>query len=135
MTKRSPSESIEWLAQAIRGLPSDEPVPPRTAGYNTYTTQKDHWLGWLDPKAGTGTYPRQASRERDARDVYNRIVEPRLLAWLISAAGVPLALVQAALRAAESEPKLASQSAAIRRHVPWHILAEALKQRQHRSDS
>lgn len=130
MTKRVPSESIEWLASAIRSLPSDEPVPPHTPGYNRYATQKDHWLGWLDPSACKGTYPRKASPKRDARDVYNRIVEPQLLAWLVSAAGVPQPLVQAALHAAASAPKLASKSAAIRRHVPWHILAEALRQGQ-----
>jgi hypothetical protein len=124
---RFPSESVDWLTQAIRRLPSDEQVPLGTQGYNEYATQKEHWLGWLDPAAGTGTYPRQTGSNRDARDVYNRIVEPKLLIWLIAAAGVPTELVQAALNEADSKPKLASKSAAIRRHVPWEVVAAALR--------
>jgi hypothetical protein len=84
-----PTESIEWLARAIEQLPSDQPVPAGTRGYNRYTTQKAHWLGWLRPESGTGSYPRSTSKHRDAHDVYNRIVEPKLLMWLISAAGIP----------------------------------------------
>lgn len=130
MKNKPPSENIEWLTKAIRRLPSDDPVPSRTPGYNIYNTQKDHWLGWLDPTAGTGTYPRQPGKNRDARDIYNRIVEPKLLIWLISAAGVKSELVQLALHDAGLASKLASKSAAIRRHVPWHTLAEALRKTQ-----
>lgn len=60
------------LAAEIRQLPSDSPVPERTEGYNNYTTQKDHWLGWLNPAAGTGTYPRKTGKDATARAVYNR---------------------------------------------------------------
>ena len=124
--QRSDSESIAWFIGAIRRLSSDERVPDRTPGYNKYNTQRDHWLGWLDPTAGTGTYPRKTSKDRDARDVYNRIVEPRMLLWLISAAGVRPELLQAARQAAEGAPSLAGKSAAIRRHVPWPVVADAL---------
>ena len=120
-------DSIEWFIQAIRRLPSDEPVPDRQPGYNNYRTQKDHWLGWLDPNANTGTYPRRSAPDRDARYVYNRIVEPQMLLWLISAAGVRQELVQAAARAAEEASSLAGKSAAIRRQVPWPVVAAALE--------
>jgi len=114
------------LANAIRRLPSDDRVPDRTPGYNDYNTQKDHWLGWLNPAAGTGTYPRVNGSQRDARDVYNRIVEPKLLLWLITASGVRRELVHAAKQAAEGTASMAGKSAAIRRHVPWHVVAETL---------
>lgn len=55
-----------WLADAIRKLPSDERVMPGTQGYNNYTTRKDHWLGWLNPAAGTGTYPRRTGKNESA---------------------------------------------------------------------
>ncbi len=127
MNHRQPAESIDWLAQVIKRLPSDDHVLRGTPGYNQYTTQKDHWLGWLDPAAGTGTYRRQSHANRDARDVYNRIVEPRLLVWLISAAAVDPDLIRRAVHEAEVRSSLASKSAAIRRHVPWHVVAEALR--------
>ena len=119
-------ESIVWLIQAIRRLPSDQPVAPGHPGYNNYTTQKDHWLGWLDPNSGTGTYPRKSTPDRDARYVYNHIVEPKMLLWLIPASGVKQELVQAAVEAAEGASTLARKSAAIRRQVPWTIVEAAL---------
>ncbi len=133
MPKRTASESIEWFIRAIRALPADDPVPRGTPGYNTYTTQKDHWLGWLEPAAGTGSYPRKTGSDRDARDVYNRIVEPKLLVWLISVAGVEADLIRRTNSEAEAASTLAGKSAAIRRHVPWRIIAEALKRRERAS--
>lgn len=123
-------ESIVWLIDVIRRLPSDEPVPLDTRGYNNYTTQKDHWLGWLDPESGTGTYARKSAPDRDARFVYNHIVEPNMLLWLISASGVNPDLVQAAKEAAEGPSRLSSKSAAIRRQVPWSVVEAALLERE-----
>jgi hypothetical protein len=126
---RAPSESIEWLASSIARLPSDQPVPRGTQGYNTYTTQQAHWLGWLRPAARTGTYPRTDRPDRDARDVYNRIVEPKLLLWLATAAEVSPHLLAAATREAAGKPKLASKAAVIRNHVPWSVLEQALRRK------
>jgi len=95
-------------------------VVNRQPGYNSYTTQKDHWLGWLDPNSGTGTYPRRNAPGRGARYVYNHIVEPLCL---ISAAGVRKELVQAAVQAADRVSSLARKSAAIRKKVPWSEVA------------
>ncbi|MFO1309501.1 MAG: hypothetical protein U1F64_13840 [Burkholderiales bacterium] len=51
--------------------------------------------------------------------MYNHIVEPKMLLWLISAAGVKASDVGAAERAAKGATSLPAQSAAIRKHVPW----------------
>lgn len=110
MACRRPSESIEWLASLIRRFPYDERVADRTPGYNT---QKDHWLGWLNPTAGTGSYPRANKQGLDACGVYKRIVKPKLLLWLASAAGVQEDLVAAAKRAAKEAPSMAGKSGAI----------------------
>lgn len=122
-------DSIEWFIDAIGRLASDEPVPKGQQGYNTYTTQKKHWLGWPDPKSGTGTYPRSNAPGRDARDVYNHIAEPKMLLWLILAAGVEGMLFWEAVAAvlnADKASSLSSKSAAIRRIVPWPVVATAL---------
>lgn len=130
MTVREKSESIEWFAAAISRLPSDAAVQRGTQGYNTYTTQKDHWLGWLNPAAGTGTYSRSGGPDRDARDVYNRIAEPKLLLWLAESAEVSSSLIMAAKADAEGKLKLNSKAAAIRKHISWSVIAEALHRRQ-----
>ena len=116
----------EWLSDAIRALPSDEPVPKGTQGYNQYQTQKDHWLGWLNPAAGTGTYPRSTGDGASARKVYNRIAEPKMLIWLASAAGVAPELVAQARAAADAEPRFMSKCGAVRKFLPWTLVADAL---------
>jgi hypothetical protein len=121
------SNSIGRLVEAIRSLPSDAPVPDRTPGYNNYNTQKDHWLGWLDPTLGRGSYLRSASSERDARSVYNHIGEPKMLLWLISATRIDKTLVKAAEEASWEAESLAGKCAAIRRHVPWSVVEKALE--------
>lgn len=127
------SETISWFANAINKLPSDDPVPIGTPGYNKYTTQKAHWLGWLNPSAGTGTYPRSGGGNRTARDVYNRIVEPKLLLWLVEAAGVSAVLLDAAKAGSATSTKMATQSAAIRKQIPWTVLASALQRKMTQS--
>lgn len=124
---RLDSLSPQWLAQTIERLPPDEAVPDNTPGYNVYNTQRAHWLGWLDPAAGTGTYARSTRGSVSARTVYQRIGEPRMLLWLAEAAGVDPELLQQARESAAQVQPLASQCAAIRKHIPWRTLAEALE--------
>ena len=67
--------------------------------------------------------------ERGARNVYNRIVEPKMLLWLIAAAGVKRELVESAQAAAAKDAPMATRAAAIRKHVPWAEVEAALSDR------
>ncbi|NLB66396.1 MAG: hypothetical protein GX803_08005 [Lentisphaerae bacterium] len=120
-------DSVIQLMEAIERLPSDDPVPLGTQGYGRYQTQKEHWLVWLNPDAGDAPHLRKGTTTREAHHVYNQIVEPKMLLWLISACGVDPALVRAATEAAETRTGLASKSAAIRQHVPWSVVEAALE--------
>jgi len=124
--------TVGWLAEAIRQLPSDAPVSPGTQGYNRYVTQKDHWLGWLNPKAGTGTYPRRTSETAVAGAVFNRIGEPKMLLWLIEASDVDSELVAIAIEFQRIAVSLGSKCAALRKAVPWPVVADALLSREQR---
>lgn len=126
MNTQPDSHSVEWFVNAIRSLPSDDPVPVRTPGYNVYPTQKEHWLGWLQPSNGTGTYTRRSGNERGARHVYGQIGEPLMLLWLASAAGVPKETIQQAKTAASHTENLRSKCGKIRAHIPWAEVAAAL---------
>lgn len=107
----------------IERLPSDEPVhDPRV----WYTTQKEHWLGWLREYDGPGAYGRIPGKQRDAKFAYNHVVEPKMLLWLIEAAGVSKDLVEAAQRASAEGTSLMQKSGAIRRVVPWTVLYDAI---------
>jgi len=123
--KPNPADSIsvQQFRRAIKKLPSDEPcIRPGI----WYKTQKEHWLGWLKAYNGPGAYGRKGGKNRDARYAYNHIVEYRMLLWLIPAAGVDQGLVETAYEASKSSASLQGKSAAIRKIVPWEVVAEAL---------
>ena len=118
------SVSITKFITAIRALPSDKPKVTRG---KWYTTQKEHWLGWLSEYCGPGAYGRTGSAAaRDARFAYNHIVEVKVLLWLIEAAGVPHVRVQKARLGAARAPSLSRKSAIMRKHVPWELLHDVL---------
>ena len=123
---RSDLETTAGLECAIRGLPPDAEVPKGTQGYNRYTTQHAHWIGWLSVTPGAGSYAR--SPEVRARVVYNRLVEPQMLLWLIEASKVDPGLVSKAKRAVSALTTLAGKSKAIREVVPYSVVADALWQ-------
>jgi hypothetical protein len=116
------SYSVEKLIDVIQKLPSDKEVSIGTQGYNLYRTQKSHWLGWLDTKSNTGTYYRKDAPNRGAKFVYNHIMEPKMLLWLISASGVDMKLVTQAEENAANAKTMASSCAAIRKVVSWEAL-------------
>jgi hypothetical protein len=115
--------SIAQFIQAIKRLPSDEPVDDPGVWYRT---QKEHWLEWLKGYHGPGGYGRKVDKKRDARYAYNHIVNYQMLIWIIAAAGVKPNIVKAARRASTHGSTLQQKSAAIRKLVPWEELAAAL---------
>ena len=126
-TKRGAAEfpriTIRQFIRKIRTLPAARPaIDPR----RWYLTQKQHWLGWLSEYNSQGYYGRIAGLNRDARYAYNHIVEADMLLWLISAARVPASRVRAARAVAATLPSLQRRSAAIRKIVPWEMVAERL---------
>ena len=115
--------SVPALRRAIQKLPAGR---PRKQPGVWYLTQKEHWLGWLKYYNTKGAYGRIPGLNRDARYAYNHIVCPPMLLWLASAAGVKASRVRAARREAATRESEPAQAAAIRRHVPWELVAEAL---------
>ena len=113
--------STEWLTEVIKKLPTDKEMSYGTQGYSRYRTQKAHWLGWLTKKPGA-KYFRQDAPKRGAKFVYNHIMEPKMLLWLILASGLQIELVEQAKEASLNKKSMASSCAAIRKVVPWQIL-------------
>lgn len=118
------SMSVRSFGRAIAALPSD---PPLITPGKWYTTQQEHWLGWLRDYDGPGAYGRQPHAKRDARYSYNHVVEPKLLLWLIQACGMKASKVKAARAATRQARSMMQQSAAIRRLVPWDDVEERLR--------
>lgn len=118
--------TVAELARAIKRLPEDEPVnDPR----KWYRTQKQHWLGWLAEYAGPGAYGRKTPSTADARHIYNRIVEYRMLLWLAEAASVSAEKVGEAKRQAATATSLQQAAGRVRRLIPWEDVEAALAPR------
>lgn len=114
--------STQALLSAIRRLSPDSPVnDPK----KWYTSQKEHWLGWLGEYQGPGAYGRVV-KVRDAQYAYNHIVEFKMLLYLARAAGVnPSSIAAAELASAEVRTPM-QKSGAIRSVIPWETVAAAL---------
>src|SRR5712672_3308305 len=65
-----------------------------------YTSQKEHWLGWLSEYDGPGAYDRKTSVVRSAEFAYNHVVCPPMILWLGEASGVKPSLIIQAKKAA-----------------------------------
>lgn len=117
------SVEIVDLLIAISRLPEDR----RQRSDVWYESQKEHWMGWLFHYNSTGAYGRKVTRGRDAKFVYNHIVCPGLLTYLAHASGVSARLVREAKSAEQSGKTEMQRAGAIRRIIPWSVVAKALK--------
>ena len=115
--------SISQFIKAIERLPEDE---PKEDPKKWYLTQKEHWLGWLDEYHGPGAYGRETGKKRDAKYVYNHIVEPEMLLYLIRAIPLQQELIEAAEIAAQDIKTMMAKSGAIRKAVPWSEIYQAM---------
>jgi hypothetical protein len=84
-----------------------------------YSSQKEHWLGWLRYYDGPGAYGRQVHRGRSAAFVYNQVVNPQMLIWLAEAVGVERQVVRRAAALALRRHTMSAMSGAIRQAIPW----------------
>jgi hypothetical protein len=117
--------SPKQLAKHIQSLPAR---PAITSAFEAlslgsrkvwYTSQKQHWLGWLSEYDGPGYYGRKDWR-RSAEFVYKHVVCPPMVLWLGEASGVPKHKVKRARDAALASGRYyAAQSSAIRRIITW----------------
>lgn len=95
-----------------------------------YSSQKEHWLGWLAGYGGQGAYGRLIDPARDARYVYNHIQCAPMLFWLIEALDAFEDRLDDVFRDVVDAPdRNASQCAALRKVVGWAELEVALKAR------
>lgn len=118
--------SIAQLREVIKHLPEDE---PQNIEGKWYQTQKEHWLGWLSGYRGPGAYGRK-NWHRDARFVYNHVVCPGLLMYLIHSIGLPIDIVEKAEEASTRGNTEMATSGAIRKIVPWEMVYQSIWGRQ-----
>ena len=124
------------LRKKIAKLPVSVPITEkyearirkrRTGPTNVwYSSQNEHWLGWLENYDGPGAYGR-SSWDVSAEVVYNRVVNSAMVLYLGEASGVATPIVKAAAAAGlKAGPTMQSQSAAIRALIPWSLIESQL---------
>jgi len=133
MTPHQLSAKIRNLRETVPMTAEFERILTRRGSWNGnqvwYTSQRQHWLGWLKGYKGPGYYNRK-DWHRSAEFVYKHVVCPPMVLWLAEASGVPKAKVAEAKQAALSAtPSLPSQSAAIRKTIPWEMIEVCLDKR------
>src|SRR5258708_168047 len=88
-----------------------------------YSSQKEHWMGWLSEYRGPEYYGGKNWRGRTGEFVYNHINCPPMVLWLAEASGVPRKDILAAKRSALSGGQnRGSHCALIRKAIPWSAI-------------
>ena len=115
--------TVKQLLRKIKKLSSDESIDNPNVWYRN---QKEHWIGWLKEYEGPGAYGRQNKIKRNARFVYNHVVCPGLLLYLIRAIPLDEELIKCSEKAASRGNTLMEKSGLIRKVVPWELIYTAL---------
>ncbi|MEH2489421.1 hypothetical protein [Bradyrhizobium sp. AZCC 2230] len=115
--------SVKELLRAVRRLPATAPQSNK-GGYETH---RDHWIVWLKEYSGPGYYGR-SDWSVDARAVYQRLANGRMIVWLNEVAGVDPKRIRAAITAMMRHGNGRKQTEAkiARFHLPWEQVAALL---------
>jgi hypothetical protein len=118
--------SIKELLRAVRRLPATAPQSDKLS-MGGYETHQDHWIGWLKEYDGPGYYERSGWNV-DARTVYQRLANGRMILWLSEAAGEDPKRIKAAVTAMKRHGNGRKQAKAkvVRSHLPWEQVARLL---------
>ena len=113
------SYTIQELLRAVRRLPAAMPLSDRLSK-GGYDTHRDHWIGWLEDYDGPGFYGR-SDWGVDARTVYQRLNNGRMIVWLNEAAGERSVLIRTTIREMKLRGNGRKQTEAkiARAHHPW----------------
>ncbi|MEO0668964.1 MAG: hypothetical protein AAFZ99_13720 [Pseudomonadota bacterium] len=107
-------------------------------GYGTawYSSQREHWLRWLQDYQTAGPYGRKPTKRTPAKVVYGRVNCPPMVFWLAEIFGVDVNRLSAAhVAAAAARKNQASQSGAIRSLIPWDVVfASMMSNLRYRQD-
>lgn len=128
------------LLQVVRDLNCRAPLTTKLEealkvgpgyGHAWYSSQREHWLRWLEEYPTAGPYGRNAQESTRAKVVYNRVNCPPMVFWLAEAVGVDNVSLTAAHVSALAAPRnQASQAGAIRSKLTWDIVFLRLSERK-----
>jgi len=110
-----PIQSRIDLLRAIEKLPANITFLRRS--------YKTGWLRWLTNYVD----PSRATPDRSAEFIYNALNAAEWIVWLAAASGTDPQLVQTAVNAIDRQQYRQTQAAAVRRILPWSLMAKQLE--------
>jgi hypothetical protein len=117
--------SRDELLEFVRQLPEKTPIARALTGHSS----EQAWIYWLSNYADLSDHPLRA--QRDAGFIYNHWWNAPIFIWLAEASGVDGERVQRAAKIiASASGNSTTQAAAIRRILPWHLVAKHLRERK-----
>ena len=121
--------SRDELLEFVRQLPENTPIANTLAPDHS---SKQSWINWLSnyvEPAEPGDHSLRA--QRDARFIYNHWWNAPIFIWLAEASGVDQARIQKAAKIiAAASRNTTTQAAAIRRILPWDLVAKHLREKR-----
>lgn len=90
-----------------------------------YTSQGEHWQGWLGEYSGGGFYGRK-NHKRTAKFVYNYIMCPPMLIWLAESAGIEECKIKRAVEESLQSDKYQQQCKKVRKVIAWNEIENAI---------
>ena len=123
----TPSQLRTLIAPLPEHLPHTRKPETALGGYSlNYSSQREHWLRWLNEYDGPGAFGRTRF-DHDAAFAYNHCGCPAMALWLGEASGVSKRLVTTAARSALQRPgRFSAKCGAIRRVIPWSLIEPRL---------
>lgn len=110
------------LLAIVRKLPERTPIASALAPGRS---SKQSWINWLTNYAELGDHPLR--EQRDARYIYNHWWNVPIFVWLAEASGVDSDKIQQAAKIAATAGNSTTQAAAIRKVLPWRLVAKHLR--------
>lgn len=90
-----------------------------------YTSQGEHWQGWLSEYNGGGFYGRK-NHKRTAEFVYNHIMCQPMLIWLAETASIDEKLINKAVEESLQSDKYQEQCKMVRKVIGWSEVEKAI---------
>lgn len=123
VVQRMPEQDGPITAYVVKTIRATQKPP-----FPTYSGQREHWLGWLEEQSGAGHYGRKRLN-KTAREVYERVVNPMLLVYLVEAAERFSTVERIVQHMLDVGPTMAARSKYFRMWFPWGMVEDVLERR------
>lgn len=93
-----------------------------------YSSQGEHWQGWLGEYKGSGFYGRK-NHKRTVEFIYNHIMCPPMLIWLAETISIDKNIINQAINESLKSDKYQERCKIVRKYISWEVVEKAILER------